>query len=220
MTTIITRAGKGSPLTNAEMDQNLINLNTDKVDVSGNQTIAGTKTFSNPISGSVTGTASNVTGTVAISNGGTGQVTAEAAFNALKQPASETATGVMELATSAEVQAGTDTVRAVTPAGLKSAFTGAGLQSLGGNGWQKLPGGVIVQWGSFTPTGGSQTISLPLAFPTAFSVLSVTPTPNNVDTSYFFVAGQRVSLSTFKVVLRISNGTATPDRVDWIAIGY
>ncbi|MCP3877342.1 MAG: hypothetical protein GY701_02945, partial [Sulfitobacter sp.] len=35
-------------------------------------------------------------------------------------PASETVVGVVELATAAEVQAGTDTVRAVTPAGLAS----------------------------------------------------------------------------------------------------
>lgn len=34
MTTIVTRAGKGSPLTNAEMDQNLINLNNDKLETS------------------------------------------------------------------------------------------------------------------------------------------------------------------------------------------
>lgn len=32
MSTIITRSGKGSPLTNNEMDQNLINLNTDKLE--------------------------------------------------------------------------------------------------------------------------------------------------------------------------------------------
>lgn len=32
MTTIITRAGKGSPLTNNEMDSNLTNLNTDKIE--------------------------------------------------------------------------------------------------------------------------------------------------------------------------------------------
>lgn len=32
MSTIVTRAGKGSPLTNAEMDANLTNLNTDKVE--------------------------------------------------------------------------------------------------------------------------------------------------------------------------------------------
>lgn len=49
MTTIVTRAGKGSPLTNTEMDTNLTNLNTDKVDVVGNQTIAGIKTFSSPV---------------------------------------------------------------------------------------------------------------------------------------------------------------------------
>jgi len=33
LTTIITRAGKGSPLTNNEMDQNLINLNDDKLEI-------------------------------------------------------------------------------------------------------------------------------------------------------------------------------------------
>lgn len=33
MSTIVTRAGKGSPLTNAELDSNFINLNTDKLEV-------------------------------------------------------------------------------------------------------------------------------------------------------------------------------------------
>lgn len=33
MSTIVTRAGKGSPLTNNEMDSNLTNLNTDKIEV-------------------------------------------------------------------------------------------------------------------------------------------------------------------------------------------
>lgn len=126
MATIITRAGKGSPLTNGEMDQNLINLNTDKVDVSGNQTIAGTKTFSSPIVGSITGNADNVAGTVAIVNGGTGQTTAANAFNALKQAASETATGVVELATASEAQSGVDTARVLTPATLRSGMNASG----------------------------------------------------------------------------------------------
>jgi len=34
MTTIVTRAGKGSPLTNTEMDTNLTNLNNDKIETS------------------------------------------------------------------------------------------------------------------------------------------------------------------------------------------
>ena len=40
-------------------------------------------------------------------------------------PATETVMGVVELATNAEVQAGTDTERAVTPAGLRSDSTTA-----------------------------------------------------------------------------------------------
>lgn len=36
MTTIVTRAGKGSPLTNTEMDTNLTNLNTFKLEVENN----------------------------------------------------------------------------------------------------------------------------------------------------------------------------------------
>lgn len=102
----------------------------DAVLLTGNQTIAGVKTFSSTISGNISGnaagTAANVTGTVAIANGGTGQTTASAAFGALKQAASDTATGVVELATSAEVQTGTDTARAITPAGFSAASLGYG----------------------------------------------------------------------------------------------
>lgn len=43
---------------------------------------------------------------------------AATAFGNIKQAASDTATGVVELATNAEVQTGTDTARAITPAGL------------------------------------------------------------------------------------------------------
>jgi hypothetical protein len=53
------------------------------VDLVNNQTIGGTKTFSSQIQGSVSGTSSNVSGTVAIANGGTGQITATGALNAL-----------------------------------------------------------------------------------------------------------------------------------------
>jgi hypothetical protein len=67
MSTIVTRAGKGSPLTHTEVDNNFTNLNTDKaedstvVKLTGDQTIEGTKTFSSTISGSITGNAGTVT---------------------------------------------------------------------------------------------------------------------------------------------------------------
>tara|TARA_Y100001973_G_C5185616_1_gene327654 strand:+ start:222 stop:1427 length:1206 start_codon:yes stop_codon:yes gene_type:complete len=65
-----------------------------------------------------------VTGTLAISNGGTGQTSAANAFGALKQAATSSATGVVELATTGEADTGTDTSRAVTCAGLKSHVDG------------------------------------------------------------------------------------------------
>lgn len=36
MSTIITRAGKGSPLTHVELDSNFVNLNDDKLEASNN----------------------------------------------------------------------------------------------------------------------------------------------------------------------------------------
>lgn len=47
-------------------------------------------------------------------------VSAAALFASIKQAASETDTGVVELATTTEAQTGTDTSRAVTPAGLRA----------------------------------------------------------------------------------------------------
>lgn len=79
MSTIVTRAGKGSPLTNTEVDTNFTNLNTDKYQSGGalGTPISGnfsTGTFTWPtFNQNTTGTAANVTGTVAVANGGTGQ---------------------------------------------------------------------------------------------------------------------------------------------------
>lgn len=70
--------------------------------------------------------AATLSGTVAIANGGTGQTTAAAAFTALKQAASTTATGVVELATDGETDTGTDTTRAVTPSNLQATMFGRG----------------------------------------------------------------------------------------------
>jgi hypothetical protein len=63
----------------------------------------------------------NAQGILPVASGGTGESTAADAFDALKQPASAVYSGVVELATSAEVIAGTDTQRAVTPAGFMAA---------------------------------------------------------------------------------------------------
>lgn len=192
------------------------------VKLTGNQTVAGTKTFSSPIDGSVTGTALNVTGIVAISNGGTGQVTAVAAFNALKQPASETATGVVELATSAEAQAGTDAARALTPAGLRAGlnasdpapvfacrawvnFNGTGAVSIRGSG----------NVSSITDNGqGTYTVNLSTPLPDANACVVVT-----VDSS---LIGSTTNITSNSVAVastsRIDSGGLTDSPVVSVAV--
>jgi len=74
--------------------------------------------FTHPISGKLlidlskrwpaADSAAALSSTLGISSGGTGQTSASAAFGALKQAASRTATGVVEEATAAEVYASTD----------------------------------------------------------------------------------------------------------------
>ncbi len=66
------------------------------------------------------------------------------------------------LATAAEVLTGTEAGKAVTPAAL------TGNMSLIASGYYKLPGGLILQWGSGTATAnGSTTINFPVAFASA-----------------------------------------------------
>jgi len=84
---------------------------------------------------------------------------------ALAADASKTVKGIIELSTDAEAQALTDAVRAITPASLGAAF-GGGNQSIAVAGYQKLPGGLIMQWllQPF-PSGTSSSFSWPIAFP-------------------------------------------------------
>lgn len=70
-----------------------------------------------------------LSGDVAVADGGTGASTAAEGFDNLKQAATDSYSGVVELATQAEVDAGTDTTRAVTPATL-SAFSGSSVKAL------------------------------------------------------------------------------------------
>ena len=169
--------------------------------------------------------------------------------------ASETASGIVELATAAEVQAGTDTVRAVTPAGLASrtatetlaglieiataaeaqalasavvaltparladAFKGAN-QSLSVNGYQKLPGGLIIQWG-ITSRGSPYAITFPVAFPNACIAIA------GGHAAYTGAAGlavfgvQNLTATGFTASVRDQVGNYVSfGGTMWIAIGY
>lgn len=95
----------------------------DDADAAAQRTTLGLGSIATQAASSVSITGGSVTGItdLAIADGGTGASTAATAFDNLKQAASETATGVVELATTTEAQTGTDTTRVVTPAGLRAA---------------------------------------------------------------------------------------------------
>lgn len=101
-------------------------------------------------------------------------------------------------------------------------FTGSN-QSLAANGYQKLPGGLIAQWGKFsTSSGGASSITYPTPFPNA--VLSFCATPDiGIGASAIFVNidSSASSVSAASVYARNATNTAyIAAPVYWIAIGF
>lgn len=129
--------------------------------------------------------------------------------------ATETVKGKVELATNAEAIGGTDTTRAVTSAGIASS------KSLAANGYMKLPGGLILQWGTIahsTTEGTSVTVTFPVAFPTACRSV----TANDV------VSDKAAGISVYNIaasgasffIWNRTGGTAVGTSLNWFAIGY
>lgn len=134
-------------------------------------------------------------------------------------PASETVASLIELATNAEALGGTDTTRAVTSAGLAS------TRSYSANGYQKFPGGLIIQWGALPSYGGAadMVVTFPVAFPVACqSVVATSIFPVN-DSQLFVVNAVNISRTQFSAYRRkVVAGTVSqePGQFNWIAIGY
>lgn len=131
--------------------------------------------------------------------------------------ATDTVAGLIELATQSEVNTGTDAVRAITPLTLKTLFGGAN-QQLAANGYQKLPSGMIIQWGSLPITAASTAI---VTFPVAFTTATVSVVANSQRAA---VGSGDVSCHTFTLTtVSIVNGSSAGTGVhthNWIALGY
>ena len=109
--------------------------------------------------------------------------------------------------------ASTRTLSATTSS-ISSFFTGTGTQLLSSSGYQKLPGGLIIQWGYLDDQ--STTRNFPITFPTACVSLVAGYAVDSYSTSngpFVWV----VSLSQFRLRQGQNAGDAN---MFWQAIGY
>jgi hypothetical protein len=129
--------------------------------------------------------------------------------------ASDIQRGLVELATAAEVLAGTDATRAVSPAAL-----GALGSSKTANGYQILPGGLIIQWGQTGLISDTlaHDVTLPIAYPTAHLWAGASGRVNSIDTNQG-PSGARPHPSTPLTTIRISTDNNN-QLVDWLSIGH
>lgn len=133
--------------------------------------ITGQWTVINATTGAYTLTAKTAAGTGVVVSGAIALVGdgANILSSVSATPDASTAVkGKVQLATDAEAQALSDALKALTPATLAGAL-GGGNKSHAASGFQKLPGGLILQWavsGSIS-NGGTAAITFPVAFPNA-----------------------------------------------------
>lgn len=122
-------------------------------------------------------------------------------------------------ATTVQAQQQTSTSSIISPSLLSLAFKGSN-QQFGTTGFQKLPGGLILQWGD-TPniaSGDNTTITLPLAFPTNFFTAYVAHAniSNDVPVNSNYIGSVRGRSLTSLTVRNLGPLVA---QFYWLAIG-
>jgi hypothetical protein len=92
------------------------------------------------------------------------------------------------------------------------------VSSFSGNGYQKFPGGLIIQWGLTTVTSSdtSFSVTFPVTFPTACRSVQITPfqPATNTGTGIDTVSATSTSGFTFA---KYTDGTG---QMAWLAVGY
>lgn len=121
------------------------------------------------------------------------------------------------IASDAEAQGFANLKKLITPEKLAKAFQGAN-QGLSDNGYQRLPGGLILQWGSVAPiaSGSTANVTLPIAFPNAnlYSntiAVGIPTVGSNTNT-----AMDAKTLTSIRFVNRYLNTLP----FNWFSIGY
>ncbi|MGZ8220005.1 MAG: gp53-like domain-containing protein, partial [Methylobacter sp.] len=132
------------------------------------------------------------------------------AINAVVKAATETISGIAEIATQAEVNAGTDDTRIVSPAKLRYGFS----ILLATNGYVVFAAhqyGLIIQWGNAQFAGVSTlTVTLPIQYPNNnFTVI-----PSNLSAAVSCALSSKTT-STFG----LSASTTNSGSCGWVSFG-
>jgi len=129
--------------------------------------------------------------------------------------------GSQNFASNAEAQAFAVTNKPISPATLAAALQGSN-QSLADNGYQKLPGGLIVQWGSTASLAAEAegAVTFPVAFPSVSKVMATfTYTGARFDSSQVPHVREKSLVGFTAVNDQVAAGAKT-GIIDWFAIGY
>jgi hypothetical protein len=131
------------------------------------------------------------------------------------------------LATVEQAEAGTATDVLMTPATTKAEVRKLSEASLTLNGYQKMPSGLIMQWGKFTGASES-TVNFPVVFPeNVFSVTATLVDPTNFAVSNTWSAAiSSITTSGFLARRRLNTSTGgnsintiTAIDINWMALG-
>lgn len=101
-------------------------------------------------------------------------------------------------------------------------FVFTSQQSKATNGYQQLPGGLILQWGLATsiPNNGEKTITFPIAFPNAaLNVVATLQQPNFV-TGGWIIFIDTIAAANFVIGCDDVSSTAGTPNAYWYAIGH
>lgn len=135
----------------------------------------------------------------------------------LAAQATESEFGAVRLADAATAQGLTDAERVLTPATLAAAFQG-GNQLLADNGYQRLPGGLILQWCQFVMEADRVDVPLPIAMPNR--LLAVIPYDLIGGGNILYSFAWQPSGSTLSTVSIRSDSGSNQNQAALFAIGH
>lgn len=158
-----------------------------------------------------------VGGTLTIVNSGTGAITAQCAGSNLIYMGSSAPTSISVAAGDTVILEAWSTIWIASAGAALLPYSALFRSSLAASGYQKLPSGLIIQWGVTASIGtdASVTVTFPIAFPNAClcAVAQSNLTPGGTG-------GAAISTRSYTITTMLVGNDLTPASATWIAIGY